>query len=74
MLTRVRRAMARGRSSGPQLERGIEAGQLMCPSRGLVDVEECFICPRFRGLHDDHLTCVSAGPVAAIAMVGRAVR
>ena len=39
MFARVRRAMARGRSSGPQLERGIEAGQLMCPSRGLVDVE-----------------------------------
>lgn len=33
-------------------ERGlvVEAGQVMCPRRGIVDVEDCWICPAYRGL------------------------
>ena len=28
----------------------IEAGQVVCPHRGVVDVEDCWICPAYRGL------------------------
>ncbi len=28
----------------------VEAGQVMCPRRGLVDLESCWVCPAYRGL------------------------
>jgi hypothetical protein len=27
----------------------IEAGQVVCPRRGLVDIEHCWMCPAYRG-------------------------
>jgi hypothetical protein len=30
----------------------VDEGQVVCPRRGTVDVELCFICPRFRGFHE----------------------
>jgi len=29
---------------------GIEAGQVACPNRGILDIEVCFSCGRFRGV------------------------
>ena len=26
-----------------------EAGQVVCPRRGIIDTEHCFACPSFRG-------------------------
>lgn len=28
----------------------IEAGQVVCPRRGIVDLERCWVCPAYRGL------------------------
>ena len=28
----------------------IEAGQVVCPNRGVMDVEDCWVCPAYRGL------------------------
>lgn len=30
----------------------VEAGQIVCPRRGIVDVESCFLCSRFRGFQE----------------------
>ena len=29
----------------------VEDGRVACPRRGVIDLELCFICPRFRGFH-----------------------
>lgn len=29
----------------------VEEGQVVCPRRGVVDLELCFPCPRFLGFH-----------------------
>jgi hypothetical protein len=36
----------------PRRERAlaIEAGQVVCPRRGIVDLEMCWVCPAYRGL------------------------
>jgi hypothetical protein len=28
----------------------VEAGEVMCPRRGIVDIEDCWVCPAYRGL------------------------
>ena len=28
----------------------VEGGQVVCPRRGIVDVEICWVCPAYRGL------------------------
>ena len=30
----------------------VDEGLVSCPSRGVIDLELCFICPRFRGFHE----------------------
>ena len=30
----------------------VEDGQVACPRRGFIDLETCFICPRFRGFQE----------------------
>ena len=60
MFARVRRSFARPARPSLDLELGVEAGQVVCPNRGIVDIEVCFSCPRYRGLrgrHDDRLVC-----------------
>ena len=27
----------------------VEAGQVVCPRRGIVDIEQCWVCPAHRG-------------------------
>ncbi len=27
----------------------VEAGQVVCPRRGIVDIEQCWACPAYRG-------------------------
>lgn len=40
------------RSSQRSNERllAVEGGQVVCPRRGMVDIEDCWICPAYRGL------------------------
>jgi hypothetical protein len=30
----------------------VDEGQVVCPRRGTVDLELCFLCSRFRGFHE----------------------
>jgi hypothetical protein len=30
----------------------VEEGQVVCPRRGVIDIETCFACPRFRGFQE----------------------
>lgn len=30
----------------------VEAGQVVCPRRGVVDLELCFVCPHFDGFQE----------------------
>jgi hypothetical protein len=46
--------------SARQMELSVEAGQVVCPARGVVDIETCFACRSYQGLHDgrsERLVC-----------------
>jgi len=30
----------------------IDHGRVVCPRRGMIDLELCFLCPRFRGFQE----------------------
>ena len=50
------------RPAEPSTARGrlIEGGQVSCPNRGVVDIERCFMCPAFDGIHEgttERLVC-----------------
>ena len=54
------------RSSTGRLDRTeralrVEAGQVVCPRRGLVDIEDCWICPHYRGLWDGRVESLICG-------------
>ena len=62
----------RHRHARPRNERvlGIEAGQVVCPRRGIVDIEDCWTCPAYHGLSTGHiegLVCAT-DPMAALAV------
>ena len=41
----------------------VESGQVMCPGRGIIDIERCFFCSSYRGLADgtsERLLCAPA--------------
>ena len=44
-MTRLRR----NRPRANQRILTVEAGQVVCPRRGIVDVELCWVCPAYRG-------------------------
>jgi hypothetical protein len=57
-----RRRASRTSVSGTTV--GVEAGQVVCPSRGVIDVETCFACGRFRGMtgaRGSGLVCAGRG-------------
>lgn len=39
----------------------VEAGQVVCPRRGIVDIEDCWICPEYRGLSDGQVESLICG-------------
>jgi hypothetical protein len=42
----------------------VEAGQVACPRRGVLDLEYCFTCPAYRGFRDGHVEgLVCAGDI-----------
>lgn len=62
----------RRRKARPRNERvlAIEAGQAVCPRRGIVDIEICWTCPAYRGMSGGHvegLVC-AMDPMAAVAV------
>ncbi len=42
--------------------RAVEAGQVMCPSRGVVDIERCWVCPAYAGLSTGRIEGVICKP------------
>ena len=40
----------RNQTTTDQRVLSIEAGQVVCPNRGVMDVEDCWVCPAYRGL------------------------
>ena len=49
----------------------VEAGHVVCPRRGLVDIQECWSCPEYRGLSDrrvESLLCGLTGETLASAL------
>lgn len=76
VLARLRPALARRLRPDPDLALGIEAGQVVCPVRGIMDVEDCFTCSRFRGLRldSDRVACAAPSPGLIPVMVGRLAR
>jgi hypothetical protein len=39
----------------------MEAGEVVCPRQGLVDIEECWICPNYRGLREGRTESLICG-------------
>ena len=33
----------------------VEAGQVVCPGRGVVDMERCWVCPAYDGLSSSRI-------------------
>jgi hypothetical protein len=54
----------RNRRPPPTHERilAIEEGRVMCPRRGIVDLEDCWTCPAYRGMSGwiEGLVCSTA--------------
>jgi len=51
----------------------VEAGQVVCPRRGIVDLERCWRCPAYAGLSTGHIEGVvcradMAGPPLSIGL------
>lgn len=40
----------------------VEAGQTMCPRRGIVDIEDCWVCPAYRGMSRGSVEGLVCGP------------
>jgi len=59
-----------GREDRQGLVLTIEAGQVVCPSRGIRDIETCFACRRFGGLNGGgELRCAGRTTLADLAVV-----
>jgi hypothetical protein len=45
----------RSERTSPRITLAVEAGQVVCPRRGIVDVERCWVCPAYDGLSTGHI-------------------
>ena len=54
----------------PRNERvlAVEAGQVICPRRGFVDIETCWRCPSYRGLSTAHFEGVACAAISGFAI------
>lgn len=50
-----------GRRDPSERSLRVEAGQVVCPRRGIVDIEDCWICPEYRGLSDGQVESLICG-------------
>ncbi|HEX2754956.1 MAG TPA: hypothetical protein VHM48_05805 [Candidatus Limnocylindrales bacterium] len=41
----------------------VEVGQVVCPARGITDIEHCFTCSAYRGLQDGPAERLVCAPV-----------
>ena len=48
-------------SDPPERALRVERGQVMCPRRGPVDIERCWVCREYRGMADAHVEWLVCG-------------
>jgi hypothetical protein len=39
----------------------VERGRVMCPRRGVVDIEQCWVCREYQGMSDAHVESLICG-------------
>jgi hypothetical protein len=39
----------------------VEAGEVVCPRQGVADIEDCWVCPSYRGLSEGRSAWVICG-------------
>ena len=61
----------RRREPRPDRVLTIEAGQVVCPRRGVVDLELCWMCPAYRGLSAGRVEGLVCGADPLSALVTR---
>jgi hypothetical protein len=66
-----------GTARRPRNERvlAVEAGQVICPRRGFVDIETCWRCPSYKGLSTEQFegvvcAAISGFPLDDIPLLG----
>ena len=57
----MRPSTAGYRAEGYERALRIDRGQLVCPRRGVVDVERCWTCPDYRGLSSGRVEAMVCG-------------
>ena len=60
---RLNRA-ASGRRPRNERVLAVEAGRVICPRRGFVDIETCWRCPSYRGLSTEHFEGVACAAIS----------
>ncbi len=45
----------------PERALRVERGEVMCPRRGPVDIERCWVCREYRGMADAHVEWLVCG-------------
>jgi len=48
-------------SEPPERALPVERGRVMCPRRGSVDIERCWVCREYRGMADAHVEWLVCG-------------
>ena len=54
--------------SGRSMELSVEVGQVVCPRRGVADIEDCFTCSAYRGLHDGRSERLVCAPPSGVEL------
>ena len=54
-------ARTTGRKDPSERALRIERGEVVCPRRGIVDIEACWVCPEYRGLADGRVESLVCG-------------
>jgi hypothetical protein len=49
------------RAGPPERALRVERGRVMCPRRGAVDIERCWVCREYQGMSDGHVEWLVCG-------------
>jgi hypothetical protein len=60
-VTTMNARIHQGRRDRSERSLRVEAGQVVCPRRGLLDIEDCWSCPQYRGLADGQVESLICG-------------
>lgn len=52
----------------PPIELTVEAGQVVCPRRGVIDIEDCFHCSSYRGMTTGPVESLVCTPTSSSAL------